>query len=159
MHPTSDARRLLALFASQPPRLSDRLWIGPPDAAQRHSQHIPQKAQQCQCTQAPKRQHRRKPAADACPEGQRQAAQNERRGDSHDAQAVDLAPRQGDWLGAGFFVLGVAAGAVSWWFGVAALVVGGILGIVFAAVLGIGAGLYPSIRASRMQVVDAMRYE
>ena len=34
----------------------------------------------------------------------------------------DLAPRQGDWLGAGFFVLGVAAGAVSWWFSVAALV-------------------------------------
>ncbi|WP_300161503.1 ABC transporter permease [Solidesulfovibrio sp.] len=34
-----------------------------------------------------------------------------------------------------------------------------LLGIVFAAVLGIGAGLYPSIRASRMQVVDAMRYE
>ncbi|WP_029457160.1 ABC transporter permease [Solidesulfovibrio alcoholivorans] len=34
-----------------------------------------------------------------------------------------------------------------------------LMGIVFAAVLGIGAGLYPSIRASRMQVVDAMRYE
>lgn len=33
------------------------------------------------------------------------------------------------------------------------------LGLAFAAVLGIGAGLYPSIRASRMQVVDAMRYE
>ncbi|MEL7641726.1 MAG: ABC transporter permease [Solidesulfovibrio sp.] len=33
------------------------------------------------------------------------------------------------------------------------------LGLIFAAVLGIGAGLYPSIRASRMQVVDAMRYE
>lgn len=32
-------------------------------------------------------------------------------------------------------------------------------GLAFAAVLGIGAGLYPSIRASRMQVVDAMRYE
>ncbi|MFZ5426627.1 MAG: ABC transporter permease [Thermodesulfobacteriota bacterium] len=32
-------------------------------------------------------------------------------------------------------------------------------GLVFAAVLGIGSGLYPSIRASRMQVVDAMRYE
>ena len=32
-------------------------------------------------------------------------------------------------------------------------------GLGFAAVLGIGAGLYPSIRASRMQVVDAMRYE
>ena len=32
-------------------------------------------------------------------------------------------------------------------------------GLAFAAVLGVGAGLYPSIRASRMQVVDAMRYE
>jgi putative ABC transport system permease protein len=32
-------------------------------------------------------------------------------------------------------------------------------GMAFAAVLGIGSGLYPSIRASRMQVVDAMRYE
>jgi len=32
-------------------------------------------------------------------------------------------------------------------------------GLAFAAVLGIGSGLYPSIRASRMQVVDAMRYE
>lgn len=32
-------------------------------------------------------------------------------------------------------------------------------GLCFAAVLGVGAGLYPSIRASRMQVVDAMRYE
>ena len=34
-----------------------------------------------------------------------------------------------------------------------------LLGIVFAGGLGRGAGLYPSIRASRMQVVDAMRYE
>jgi putative ABC transport system permease protein len=34
-----------------------------------------------------------------------------------------------------------------------------IAGMAFAAVLGVGAGLYPSIRASRMQVVDAMRYE
>ena len=34
-----------------------------------------------------------------------------------------------------------------------------IAGLAFAAVLGIGAGLYPSVRASRMQVVDAMRYE
>jgi threonine/homoserine/homoserine lactone efflux protein len=34
----------------------------------------------------------------------------------------DLAPRPGDWLGAGFFVLGVAAGATSWWFLVAAVV-------------------------------------
>ena len=33
------------------------------------------------------------------------------------------------------------------------------IGLVFAAILGVGAGLYPSIRASRMQVVDAMRYE
>ena len=32
-------------------------------------------------------------------------------------------------------------------------------GLSFAAILGVGAGLYPSIRASRMQVVDAMRYE
>ena len=29
-------------------------------------------------------------------------------------------------------------------------------GLAFAAILGVGAGLYPSIRASRMQVVDAM---
>jgi len=34
-----------------------------------------------------------------------------------------------------------------------------VAGLAFAAVLGVGAGLYPSIRASRMQVVDAMRYE
>jgi len=34
-----------------------------------------------------------------------------------------------------------------------------VAGLSFAVVLGIGAGLYPSIRASRMQVVDAMRYE
>ncbi|GAB6037067.1 hypothetical protein JCM15519_16260 [Fundidesulfovibrio butyratiphilus] len=34
-----------------------------------------------------------------------------------------------------------------------------VAGLLFAAVLGVGAGLYPSIRASRMQVVDAMRYE
>lgn len=34
-----------------------------------------------------------------------------------------------------------------------------LMGLAFAAVLGVGAGLYPSIRASRMQVVDAMRYE
>lgn len=34
-----------------------------------------------------------------------------------------------------------------------------VAGMAFAAVLGVGAGLYPSIRASRMQVVDAMRYE
>lgn len=34
-----------------------------------------------------------------------------------------------------------------------------LLGLGFAVVLGVGAGLYPSIRASRMQVVDAMRYE
>ncbi len=34
----------------------------------------------------------------------------------------ELAPEQGDWLGAGVFVLGVAAGAVSWWLAVAALV-------------------------------------
>ncbi len=32
-------------------------------------------------------------------------------------------------------------------------------GLGFAAILGIGSGLYPSIRASRMQVVEAMRYE
>ncbi len=34
----------------------------------------------------------------------------------------DLAPRPGDWLGAGFFVLGVAAGAAGWWFFVSAVV-------------------------------------
>ena len=34
----------------------------------------------------------------------------------------DLAPQQGDWLGAGTFVVGVAAGAVSWWFAAASLV-------------------------------------
>jgi len=34
-----------------------------------------------------------------------------------------------------------------------------LLGLGFAVLLGVGAGLYPSIRASRMQVVDAMRYE
>ncbi|WP_333824681.1 LysE family translocator [Pinisolibacter sp.] len=34
----------------------------------------------------------------------------------------DLAPRPGDWLGAGFFVLGVAAGASGWWFFVSAVV-------------------------------------
>lgn len=33
-----------------------------------------------------------------------------------------LAPREGDWLGAGFFVIGVAAGAASWWLLVASLV-------------------------------------
>jgi putative ABC transport system permease protein len=33
------------------------------------------------------------------------------------------------------------------------------LGIVFGVFLGIGAGLFPSIQASRMQVVDAVRYE
>lgn len=32
-------------------------------------------------------------------------------------------------------------------------------GLIFAVVIGVGAGLYPSIRASRMQVVEAMRYE
>jgi threonine/homoserine/homoserine lactone efflux protein len=34
----------------------------------------------------------------------------------------DLAPQQGDWLGAGTFVVGVAAGSVSWWFAAASLV-------------------------------------
>lgn len=33
------------------------------------------------------------------------------------------------------------------------------IGITFAVLLGVGSGMYPSIRASRMQVVDAMRYE
>jgi putative ABC transport system permease protein len=33
------------------------------------------------------------------------------------------------------------------------------LGLVFGVFLGIGAGLFPSIQASRMQVVDAVRYE
>ncbi len=34
-----------------------------------------------------------------------------------------------------------------------------LLGIVFAVGLGVGAGLYPSIQASRMEVVSAIRYE
>lgn len=34
----------------------------------------------------------------------------------------DLAPRQGDWLGAGFFVIGVAAGATFWWFSISAMI-------------------------------------
>jgi len=34
-----------------------------------------------------------------------------------------------------------------------------ILGLIFALVLGLGAGLYPSIQASRMEVVAATRYE
>ncbi len=33
------------------------------------------------------------------------------------------------------------------------------LGLLFAVVLGIGAGLYPSVQASRMEVVEATRYE
>jgi putative ABC transport system permease protein len=33
------------------------------------------------------------------------------------------------------------------------------LGILFAVILGVGAGLYPSLRASRMEVVTAIRYE
>ena len=33
------------------------------------------------------------------------------------------------------------------------------LGILFAVILGVGAGLYPSLRASRMEVVSAIRYE
>ncbi len=33
------------------------------------------------------------------------------------------------------------------------------LGFLFAVILGVGAGLYPSIRASRMEVVSAIRYE
>jgi putative ABC transport system permease protein len=33
------------------------------------------------------------------------------------------------------------------------------LGLVFGMLLGIGAGLFPSIQASRMEVVDAVRYE
>jgi len=33
------------------------------------------------------------------------------------------------------------------------------LGLVFGMLLGIAAGLLPSIRASRMEVVDAVRYE
>ncbi len=33
------------------------------------------------------------------------------------------------------------------------------LGFLFAVVLGVGAGLYPSLRASRMEVVTAIRYE
>ncbi len=34
-----------------------------------------------------------------------------------------------------------------------------LLGFLFAVILGVGAGLYPSIRASRMEVVTAIRYE
>jgi putative ABC transport system permease protein len=34
-----------------------------------------------------------------------------------------------------------------------------VLAFVFAVVLGAGAGLYPSLRASRMEVVSAIRYE
>ncbi len=34
-----------------------------------------------------------------------------------------------------------------------------VLGLSFGRLLGIGAGLIPSIRASRMEVVDAVRYE
>jgi len=34
-----------------------------------------------------------------------------------------------------------------------------VLGLSFGTLLGIGAGLFPSIRASRMEVVDAVRYE
>jgi putative ABC transport system permease protein len=33
------------------------------------------------------------------------------------------------------------------------------LGFLFAVILGVGAGLYPSLRASRMEVVTAIRYE
>jgi putative ABC transport system permease protein len=33
------------------------------------------------------------------------------------------------------------------------------MGLLFAVVLGVGAGLYPSLRASRMEVVSAIRYE
>jgi putative ABC transport system permease protein len=33
------------------------------------------------------------------------------------------------------------------------------LGFLFAVILGVGAGLYPSLRASRMEVVSAIRYE
>ncbi len=33
------------------------------------------------------------------------------------------------------------------------------LGVLFAVILGVGAGLYPSLRASRMEVVTAIRYE
>lgn len=33
------------------------------------------------------------------------------------------------------------------------------LGFVFAVILGVGAGIYPSLRASRMEVVSAIRYE
>jgi putative ABC transport system permease protein len=33
------------------------------------------------------------------------------------------------------------------------------LAVLFAVILGVGAGLYPSLRASRMEVVSAIRYE
>jgi len=34
-----------------------------------------------------------------------------------------------------------------------------VISLVFAVVLGVGAGLYPSIQAARMEVVSATRYE
>ncbi len=38
--------------------------------------------------------------------------------------------------------------------------IGGVtLAFLFAVVIGVGAGLYPSIRASRMEVVTGIRYE
>jgi len=33
------------------------------------------------------------------------------------------------------------------------------LAFLFAVVIGVGAGLFPSLRASRMEVVSAIRYE
>jgi putative ABC transport system permease protein len=33
------------------------------------------------------------------------------------------------------------------------------LALFFSLILGAGAGFYPSLRASRMEVVDALRYE
>jgi len=33
------------------------------------------------------------------------------------------------------------------------------LAFLFAVLIGVGAGLYPSLRASRMEVVTAIRYE
>jgi putative ABC transport system permease protein len=33
------------------------------------------------------------------------------------------------------------------------------LAFLFAVLIGVGAGIYPSVRASRMEVVSAIRYE
>ena len=50
------------------------------------------------------------------------------------------------------YVIGSRPPENLFWFGVT-------LAFLFAVVIGVGAGLYPSIRASRMEVVTAIRYE